>query len=285
MGIGQPKAGIIGGTGRMGSWIGDLLEGLGIEVIKCGRSTPLRPEEVARICDIVVISVPIKEVVNVIRQVGPLVRNDAILTDLTSMKAEPIEAMLTFSRAQVVGLHPLFGPNAPKEGADLKVAVCPGRGKKALDWAIETLEAAGLKSLQVSPQVHDQLMSIIQGAQHFAMIAFAMTIMGSGYALKDLAAFATPSFVQTAERIRGILGQPSELFGALMMDNPSSVHSIHSHTQCVEELEAIVQKRDMNSFGELFLSLKQYFNEEETGHERNMDQGGSMGKATGHRGP
>ena len=58
----------------------------------------------------VVVSVPIEVTVKVIEQVGPLMQKDALLMDLTSLKAEPVAAMLRSSVAEVIGLHPLFGP-------------------------------------------------------------------------------------------------------------------------------------------------------------------------------
>ena len=270
MGLDQPTVGIVGGTGKMGSWFAGLLEGFGLEVLRCGRSAKLRPEQLPSICNVVVISVPIREMVDVIKNIGPMLPKDALLMDLTSIKTEPVAAMLKYSRAQVVGLHPLFGPNATKKDTCLKVAICPGRGETGLNWTIEIIKAAGLKPLLVNPQVHDQLMSIIQGAQHFAMIAFALTIMHSGCELEDLRRFATPSFCQTTKRVEAILEQPPELFGPLLMDNPFSLHSIQSHMQCSEQLKEILHRRDMQSFRELFLSFRQYFKGEEANHERDM---------------
>ena len=270
MGLDKPKVGIVGGTGKMGSWFAALLEGFGLEVLKCGRSTKLQAEQLASICDVVVISVPIRETVNVTKRIGPILPEDALLMDLTSIKTVPVAAMLKYSKAQVVGLHPLFGPNATKDHKALKVAICPGRGQTGLDWAIEIIKAAGLEPLVVSAQDHDQMMSIIQGAQHFAMLAFAVTVANSGYKLEDLSKFATPSFFQMTKRVEAILQQPPELFGPLMMDNPFSLKSIQLHMQCTEQLKEIVDRRDMHAFRELFLSLREYFKGEEANYERNM---------------
>ena len=35
---------------------------------------------------------------------------NALIMDLTSLKKEPVEAMLKYSEAEVIGIHPLFGP-------------------------------------------------------------------------------------------------------------------------------------------------------------------------------
>ena len=57
-----------------------------------------------------VVSVPIGSTVPVIREIAPLLTCDQLLCDLTSLKVAPVKAMLR-SSAQVVGLHPMFGPN------------------------------------------------------------------------------------------------------------------------------------------------------------------------------
>ena len=112
MGLVLKKVGIIGGTGRMGSWFADLLEQSGATVYRIGRTTDLTPSEAAAKCDVVVISVPIAQTVKIIREIGPLVSKHALLMDLTSIKKEPVQAMLEHSNAQVVGAHPLFGPDS-----------------------------------------------------------------------------------------------------------------------------------------------------------------------------
>jgi len=48
--------------------------------------------------------------------------------DLTSLKTEPVKAMLKSSISEVIGLHPLFGPNI-RFMSGKNVAVCPVRQK------------------------------------------------------------------------------------------------------------------------------------------------------------
>ena len=53
--------------------------------------------------------------------------------DLTSLKKEPVKLMLTNSQAEVIGCHPLFGPQL-KDASGQNVILCPARGKKWLGW-------------------------------------------------------------------------------------------------------------------------------------------------------
>jgi len=279
------RVGIIGGTGKMGSWVAELFKSQALEVIRCGRSTGPQPRDLAGMCDVIVISVPIRSTIDLIKQVGPLIPKDGLLMDLTSIKTEAMAAMLRYSRSAVVGLHPLFGPKDPDKGAALKVAVCPGRGEQALDWTVKILEKRGLKALVVSPLVHDRLMGVIQGVHHLAMVCLGLFIARSHYSLPDLIEYATPSFAQTIERIQAILCQPSELFGPLVMDNPFSSDFMASFVETLEDLQEIISNKDMVSFHELFTLLRRYFTEEEMQHETGMGKGGSLGQGTGYCSP
>ena len=60
-------------------------------------------------CDLVVVSVPIRDTVRVIGEIAPFLREDQLLCDFTSLKTGPVAAMLR-SKAAVIGLHPMFGP-------------------------------------------------------------------------------------------------------------------------------------------------------------------------------
>ncbi|MBW2562029.1 MAG: prephenate dehydrogenase/arogenate dehydrogenase family protein, partial [Deltaproteobacteria bacterium] len=120
------EIGIIGGTGGIGAWFADFFAGEGYTVHVSGRTTGMGLDEMAQTCRVVIVSVPINATIAVIEAVGPEMKEDALLMDFTSLKAEPVRAMLASSRSEVMGCHPLFGPDVPSiEG--LNIALCPAR--------------------------------------------------------------------------------------------------------------------------------------------------------------
>ena len=76
-------------------------------------------------CDLVIVSVPIRDTVRVIEEIAPLLTQDQLLCDLTSLKVAPVDAMLK-SKAQVIGLHPMFGPTVSSLRHQT-IIVCPAR--------------------------------------------------------------------------------------------------------------------------------------------------------------
>jgi len=256
-----PEVGIIGGTGMMGAWLAGLLTRLGSKVYQVGRRTELTPSEIAEKCEVVVISVPIADTIAVIKEIGPLVSEKGLLMDLTSIKKESVEAMMKYSRAEVVGVHPLFGSDK-NTGSILNVALCPGRGERGLKWISNVLKNSGFRVTLLSPERHDHLMGLIQGVNHFAALTLALVISRAGFDLDELINCSTQTFRRRLNRIKAIIEQPSELFRSLLMDNSPTVEFLGLYLRSAENMVEIIKRKDQHAFREMFDSLKNFFNED-----------------------
>ncbi|HUU39726.1 MAG TPA: prephenate dehydrogenase/arogenate dehydrogenase family protein [Desulfatiglandales bacterium] len=259
MGLNSPSVGIIGGTGRMGAWFARFFENQGCSVSSAGRRTVLTASAVARECEVVIVSVPIADTIGVIKELGPLVRKDGLIMDLTSIKKGPMEAMLNCSRSEVLGAHPLFGPEE-KKMTDRKMVICPGRGERWLKWLTGILEKTGIRTIQMNPEEHDKLMGLIQGVNHFSTLALALCIAKSGFSFEEILNCSTRSFNQRLDRIRSILNQSPELFESLIMDNSGTAEFIEQYLDSVENMIKMSREIDRKSFREIFHSLQTFFN-------------------------
>ncbi|WP_409950393.1 prephenate dehydrogenase/arogenate dehydrogenase family protein, partial [Gemmatimonas sp.] len=119
---------IIGGHGKIGRLLARLFGDLGHRLLLVDTDTTLRGAEAAAAADVTVISVPIDRTEAVIREVGPHVREDALLMDVTSLKEAPVRAMLEATRGSVVGTHPMFGPSVHTLQGQ-RVVLCRARGE------------------------------------------------------------------------------------------------------------------------------------------------------------
>ena len=257
MGLASPTVGIIGGTGRMGSWFVSFFESQGLSVFSAGKRTGLNPATVARECEVVIVSVPITYTIEVIKELGPLVREDGLIMDLTSIKKEPVETMLKYSRAEVLGAHPLFGPEE-EEAEGQKVVICPGRGERWSKWFTGILDKAGVKIVKMDPEKHDRLMGLIQGVNHFSTLALALCIKRSGFSLEEISNCTTRSFNQKLDRIKSMLKQSPELFESLVMDNPEAGEFIEQYCDSADKIIRVARERDREAFKEIFNSLKDF---------------------------
>jgi len=215
------KVGIIGGTNGMGRWFARLLKNEGCTVHVCGRKTKLQINDLARLCNVVVVAVPISATADIIKQVGPQLAKDALLMDLTSFKYEPIKLMLANSKAEVIGCHPLFGP-ALKDVFGQNVILCPARGTSWLPWLKSVFKKNKLAVLESTPEKHDKMMAIVQVLNHLNTIILGMAIAETDIPLAEINKFSTPIFKTKLEIIKKVFTESPELYADIITGNPQT---------------------------------------------------------------
>jgi len=252
------KIGLIGGQGQMGRWFERFFAAQGLEVLVADVDTESTPQEVARLADVVVLSVPIPKVKQVVRELAPHIRPEAALIDLTSVKQAPMTAMLAEFPGEVVGTHPLFGPGA-KTMAGQTMVLCPGRGERWFNWLKELLENAGAKVKITSPTQHDRLMSVVQGLAHFSLIALEMAIRELGVSPQDLEDFATPTFSTLHNLARRLFTQDATLYACIQLQNPANRVALRALEDSVADILYFIQRQNADGLVRLITSVKDGF--------------------------
>lgn len=232
--------GIIGGTGGMGRWFADFFEKEGHPVLVSGRDRGARPAEMAGACPVVIVSVPIGATQDVIRQVGPCMKRESLLMDLTSLKAGPVRAMLESSASEVIGLHPLFGPSVPRlEGQN--IVICPARGGKWLPWVRDVFGRKGAKLVEATPERHDEIMAVVQALNHLDTIVMGLAIRQSGLEREIRESFSTPI-------LRGKLGMIDRVFSnprlhtELITANPHTARVLRLYREVLDRVGEVAVK-------------------------------------------
>ncbi len=244
------SVGIIGGTGGMGGWFADLLRREGCVVYLAGRKRGMPQEQMATICNVVVVSVPIEVTREVIEYVGPLMRKDSLLMDLTSIKREPLEAMLEYARCEVVGCHPLFGPTIGSL-AGQNVILCPGRGTFWFSWLKALLEKNHAHVTVADAQKHDRMMSLIQVLNHLHTIHLGMVLANENVTSAELCDWSTPVFGSKLAWIRKIfLDQPS-MYSEILAKNPHLDEICSQYERAWRSMEKTIGLKDPSRIIEL----------------------------------
>jgi len=243
--------GIIGGTGQMGQWFKKFFEKEGHKVLIAGRTTQLTPEECAPKCDVVIISVPIESTIKTIIKIGPLVREDALLMDLTSVKKIPVKAMIKYSKAAVIGAHPVFGPSVSSLKNQI-VVLCPVRPKKWLGWLKNILEKNSAAVKITSPEKHDKMMSIIQGVTHFSTICLAHALKQLGISVEESLSYASPIYKLRMDMVGRIFNQDPELYADIEMLNTENKTAIEEYMKATRKLQGIIKRKDRGEFIKFF---------------------------------
>lgn len=249
---------IIGGKGGMGRTMARLFGDLGHAVMIADLDTPLTPEEAAAAGDVVVVSVPIDSTVDVIRRLGPLVRSDALLVDVTSIKQAPMEAMLACSRASVVGTHPLFGPSVHTVQGQ-RIVLTPGRGDAWLAWLRQMLAARGLVITETTPADHDRAMSIVQVLTHFATEVIGRTLAAAGVPVQQTLAFTSPVYLMELLMTARHFAQSPDLYASIQMSNQGTEAVTRAFVESAASLKAVIDSRDRDAFRAMFQSVRDHF--------------------------
>jgi len=257
----EPKTvAIIGGEGGMGGSLRTLFADLGHEVLSADLQTPLRPKDAAATADVVVISVPIRETRAVIEELGPLVREDALLMDVTSIKIDPMQAMLTSTKASVLGTHPMFGPGVNTYQGQ-RVVLCPGRGDAWLAWARQMFTARGLVLTETSAEQHDAMMAIVQVLHHFKTQVLGLALSRAGAPLEETLRFTSPAYLLETYVTGRHFAQAPELYGPIEMLNPDSQQVIGIFQQAAADLATILESQDQAAFDGVFEQVRAFFGE------------------------
>ena len=131
------------------------------------------PATLAEACGqkVVILSVPISNMQETLGKTAPLLRPDAIVVDVCSVKVYPVEWMTAALPPSVslLATHPMFGPDSAAESLhDRKIVLCnvridDARYQKVKDY----LTGKGLNVIETTPEEHDRQIAISLSLTHF----------------------------------------------------------------------------------------------------------------------
>ncbi|HOE92955.1 MAG: prephenate dehydrogenase [Euryarchaeota archaeon ADurb.Bin023] len=250
--------GIIGGTGKLGGLFRKIFEEEGFEVLVSSRTTSLSKEELIRKSDIIIVSVPIKSTIPVIREITPFIKEGKLLMDLTSLKVGPINEMLK-SKADVLGAHPLFAPSIGDVRGQT-IILCPQRisNKELYQKVNFILTNRGANIVEMTPEEHDKMMAVIQGLTHFSAIALCHCMKDLNFDIKKSFECTSPVYRLTLDMAGRILNQEPELYADISLLNPITPEILLQYIKSAETLFNKIQTKDREGFIKFFEEASQY---------------------------
>lgn len=244
------KVGIIGGLGRMGSWFSGFFRRHGLEVVVSDKNTPLTNKMLVESSDVVVFSVPINITEEVIESLLGSSRPEQLWMDVTSVKSSPVKTMLK-SRAEVVGMHPMFAPTLPSARGQ-NVIVCPERVRKWAGWMENMLAEEGAVIKITSPEKHDKIMAIIQGLTHFSLISLGHAFKQLGLDIRESLEYTSPIYRIRMDMVGRILNQNPRLYADIEILNPETQVAMREYIQSTMKLYMTVKDGDVEGFVSYF---------------------------------
>jgi prephenate dehydrogenase len=177
-----------------------------------------RPADLATAAaqDIVVLAVPLARLEQVARAIAPLLKPGALVVDVCSIKTRPLAILheLLPPTVEIVGTHPLFGPQSGRDGIrGLRIALCAARGGRAALLHRFLREKLGLKVAVTTPEQHDREMAYVQGLTHLiARIVLAMELPSLAH--------STVTFEHLMRMVETVRHDSDALFRTITRDNP-----------------------------------------------------------------
>lgn len=248
---------IVGGYGRLGSLFARLFEASRYTVRRLGEDDWDRAGELLEGAGLVLITVPIQVTEAVIAGLPPL-PDGCLLADLTSVKAEPVAAMMAAHPGPVLGLHPMFGPDVASLAKQV-VVYCEGRWPDRSRWLLEQLMVWGATLRAESPSGHDEAMSLIQALRHFSTFAYGLHLAEEDPDLDTLLALSSPIYRLELLMVGRLFAQNPRLYAEIILASPRNLAMIRRMHQRFGEALDLIESRETEDFVETFGRVATWF--------------------------
>ncbi|MBD1911610.1 MULTISPECIES: bifunctional chorismate mutase/prephenate dehydrogenase [unclassified Leptolyngbya] len=234
---------VIGGRGIMGSFFTERMAAAGHQVSILEYDDWDRADTLLGDADLVLIAVPLKSTVAMVRKVASYLSPNTILADVASTKTEVVQAMMEHHNGPVVGLHPMFGVGS---GTFLgkKVVVCPGRNAEASQWLLDLIEADGGTLITCTPEEHDTMMVAVQVIRFFSDFSLGTFYAREGVDIDRSFEFASPLYRSEINIISRLVTQDAALYVDILMASQERLDAIERMVATYSHLADLLKKGD-----------------------------------------
>lgn len=186
-------------------------------------------------CDLVIFAVPNRSLEQAIAQWKPNISESAIVMDVGSVKTKPCEILRTHFSKNILGTHPLYGPDSAGESwQGHKVVFCRLQiDDQPYAQAKQLFESRGVTIYECTSEEHDQMMAKTQALVHF--IGRALT----GLEPEDI---ATPDYANLLKMMEKVTNDTWELFYDMQTLNPYAEPIRKNFMEKVEQLDRDIDR-------------------------------------------
>ena len=259
------------GAGKMGVWFAKFFQTKGFTVMLADR----KKEKLAKLkkglqvettadfkaavqdADQILICVSIDAIEEVAKTISPALHEGQVVMDICSIKEKPVTTMHKHIKdATILGTHPVFGPgsNGVKHKAYILTPTNPEEQVVAEHYK-KWLQGEEAHVFIMTPQKHDELMSVVLGLPHFLGLVACETLLEQ----KNLS--ETKKVAGTTYRMLFTLAEATaletpDLFAAVQTDLPQVAKLEETFMAKAEELLGLIKSKDQKAIAERLEQLK-----------------------------
>lgn len=249
---------IVGGKGQLGSLFQQMLKLSGYQVNILDKDDWQQADSLFADAGMVLVTVPIAITCELIREKLTKLPKDCILADLTSIKTEPVKAMLAAHSGPVVGFHPMFGPDVGSLAKQV-VVVCHGRSPEKYQWLLEQIAIWGARIVEAEPERHDNAMQLVQAMRHFSTFVYGLNLCKEEADIETLLQFSSPIYRLELAMVGRLFAQSPELYADIIFAQQDSQHAISDYLDNYREALALLKRGDRNEFIKQFETVAKWF--------------------------
>ncbi|KKO45567.1 chorismate mutase [Arsukibacterium ikkense] len=256
---GGGKVVVVGGAGALGQRFVSLFQRSGYQVVVLEQADWPNADELCADAALVLLAVPITLTEQLIHQL-PVLPATCVLADLTSIKQQPLSAMLAKHPGPVVGLHPMFGPDITNLVKQV-VVVCDGRFSGQYQWLLQQLSVWGAELATQTASEHDKAMQLIQAMRHFSSLVYGSHLAEEQADLAQLLQLSSPIYRLELAMVGRLFAQNAELYADIMLSSADVAALLERYQQRFGELLQLLKNQDKAGLMAQFGKGQQFFGE------------------------
>jgi Prephenate dehydrogenase len=259
------KALVIGGAGKMGSWLARFLSSQGFDVeiadpsATAGEFPQLadwRDSDLQH--DIIIVAAPLRTSNLILKELAER-KPRGLVFDVGSLKTPLREGLRALRDAgvSVTSIHPMFGPDTHLLSGRHVIFVDVG-DPAATRTARELFAQTMAVQVEMDLDSHDRVIAYILGLSHALNIAFAAALSGSGIEAADLMRLSSTTFDAQLEVATRVARENPHLYFEIQSLNEHGTSVLEGLVRATERLNKAVRAGDEEGFAEMMREGERY---------------------------
>ena len=190
-------------------------------------------------CELVIPAVPISNMESILSQMAAVIRSDALVVDVCSVKVYPVQWMrrLLPGTVSILATHPMFGPDSAATSlTGRKIVLCPERIENARYGKIAAyLKSKGLVVIESTPEAHDRQIAVSLALTHF----IGRSLDEFGAAAQDI---DTEGYQRLLHTLEVVTHDTWQLFSDMYRYNPFAGREVHHFLNAARRIAQRLEK-------------------------------------------
>jgi len=252
------------GTGDMSKWFAAKLEHEGYKTLLTGRSTTLRPEQMIREADVVMICVPISHTSETIKQYGHLLADGQALILLAGEAEKTLNTAMahTGPGVELMLVHNLWGPAAATMKDKNASVVRTTRSGPLCSEFEAFLYKHGVDICHDSPSGHDLLMGVGQKLPTTVSVALAAALAENNINTADIGRHSTLTSLYGILAMARIHNQNPRTYAEIMSTGGDGRKIVKSFAENILKLITLSEEGNIRELCDIIEANRDYLSDD-----------------------